>query len=62
MEVTVPENLPDNFLDDQGATVDEGAAVDAFGATVDAFGDVHEFGDIGNFDMDVNEESMSPFV
>ena len=56
MEVTVPQNLPDNFLDDQGATADEGAAADAFGAQVDAFGD------IGDFDMDVNEESTSPFV
>ena len=62
MEVTVPQNLPDNFLDDQGATVDEGATADAFGAAVDAFGDVLETGDIGNFDIDVNEESTSPFV
>ena len=62
MEVTVPQNLPDNFLDDQGATADEGATADVFGAQVDAFGDILETGDIGDFDMDVNEESTSPFV
>ena len=48
MEVTVTQNLPDNFLDDQGATADEGATADAFGAQVDAFGDILETGDIGD--------------
>ena len=62
MEVTVPQNLPNNFLDDQGATADERATVDVFGAQVDAFGYILETGDIGNFDMDINEESTSPFV